>query len=232
MDFIMTVIYNNLNIVKQRILHAEQVNQRQSHSVKLLAVTKTQPISVIQDIIQAGQIYFAENYLQEALPKIDALKNEELEWHFIGPIQSNKTKGIAENFQWVQSLDRLKIAERLQNQRPFYLPKLQICIEVNVDEDPAKSGVKLTELAAFVHEINQFPHLQLRGLMTILAQYTDQSRIRESYTKLRTAYERIQEEQGLQLDTLSMGMSADYEIAIACGSNCVRIGSAIFGERQ
>lgn len=225
-------VIDNFNRVKQRIMHAEQLNHRQSHSVKLLAVTKTQPVSVIQETIQAGQIYFAENYLQEALPKMEALKNEELEWHFIGPIQSNKAKGIAENFQWVHSLDRLKIAERLQNQRPFFLPKLQVCIEVNVDEDPAKSGVKLTELTSFIHEINQFPRLQLRGLMTILSQYTDKQRITESYTQLKMIYERLQTDEGLPLDTLSMGMSADYEIAIACGSNCVRIGSAIFGERQ
>lgn len=225
-------VIDNFNKVKQRIMHTEQLNHRQPHSVKLLAVTKTQPVSIIQEIIQAGQIYFAENYLQEALPKMEALKNEELEWHFIGPIQSNKTKGIAENFQWVHSLDRLKIAERLHNQRPFFLPKLQVCIEVNVDEDPAKSGVKLKELTSFIHEINQFPRLQLRGLMTILSQYTDKQRITESYTQLKMIYERLQMDEGLPLDTLSMGMSADYEIAIACGSNCVRIGSAIFGERQ
>ncbi len=227
----MTTISQKLMTVKNKILQAEQINHREANAVKLLAVTKTQPVSVITEAIQAGQLYFAENYLQEALPKIEALKNEELEWHFIGPIQSNKTKGIAENFHWVHSIDRLKIAERLQMQRPIYLPKLQVCIEVNVDEDPAKSGVKLNELTVFAHEVNQFPQLQLRGLMTILAQYTDKTRIAESYNKLRMVYEKLQSE-GFNLDTLSMGMSADYEIAIACGSTCVRIGSAIFGERS
>lgn len=227
----MSTIRQNLDDIKQRIGQAEQKNAREPNSVKLLAVTKTQPVSVIKEAIAAGQIYFAENYLQEALLKIEALKNEELEWHFIGPVQSNKTKGIAEHFHWVHSLDRIKIAERLNNQRPFYLPKLQVCLEVNVDEDPAKSGIKLPDLPQLIHEINQFPRIQLRGLMTILSQTTDTQRIVESYARLRIAYESLQQ-QGLQLDTLSMGMSADYEIAIACGSTCVRIGTAIFGERK
>lgn len=227
----MSIVSQNLNIIRQHITLAEQQNQREPGSVKLLAVTKTQAVSAIKEAINEGQMYFAENYLQEALPKIAALKNEELEWHFIGPIQSNKTKGITEHFHWVHSVDRIKIAERLNNQRPNYLPKLQVCIEVNVDEDPAKSGVKLHDLPKFAHEINQFPHLQLRGLMTILSQYTDAQRMVESYTRLRNVYEKLQQ-QGLQLDTLSMGMSADYEIAIACGSTCVRIGTAIFGERK
>ncbi len=227
----MSTMTQNLNTIKQHIAQAEQKSMREAGSVKLLAVTKTQPVSAIKEAIQAGQLYFAENYLQEALPKIDALKNEELEWHFIGPVQSNKTKGIAEYFHWVHSIDRIKTAERLNNQRPIYLPKLQVCLEVNVDEDPAKSGVKLQDLSQLARDINQFPRLQLRGLMTILSQYTDKQRIVESYTRLRTAYQILQE-QGLSLDTLSMGMSADYEIAIACGSTCVRIGTAIFGERN
>lgn len=227
----MVTIRQNLDVIKQRIVQAEHKNARVPGSVKLLAVTKNQTVSAIQEAIAAGQLYFAENYLQEALLKIDALKNEDLEWHFIGPVQSNKTKGIAEHFHWIHSIDRIKIAERLNHQRPPYLPKLNICLEVNIDEDPAKSGIKLADLPQLVHEINQFPMLQLRGLMTILSQYTDAQRIIESYTRLRTAYEQLQQ-QGLQLDTLSMGMSADYEIAIACGSNCVRIGTAIFGERK
>ncbi len=227
----MSTIRPNLDAIKQRIAQAEQKNARPPGSVKLLAVSKTQPVSAIKEAIAAGQLCFAENYLQDALVKIEALKNEELEWHFIGPVQSNKTKGISEHFHWVHSIDRIKIAERLNNQRPSYLPKLQMCLEVNVDEDPAKSGVKLSDLSQLVYEINQFPRLQLRGLMTILSQYTDAQRTIESYTRLRVAYEQLQQ-QGLQLDTLSMGMSADYEIAIGCGSNCVRIGTAIFGERK
>jgi pyridoxal phosphate enzyme (YggS family) len=226
----MSDIKTNLNAIRQRITLAEQRYHREPGSVKLLAVTKTQSVALIEDAVAIGQQFFAENYLQEALPKIKYLSEFDLEWHFIGPIQSNKTKGIAENFQWVHSVDRFKIAERLQRQRPLYLPPLQICLQVNVDNDPAKAGLKLNELADLAQQLKQFSRLQLRGLMTILAENKTNDQIMESYSRLRIAFEELQQK-GFQLDTLSMGMSADFEPAIAAGSTCVRIGSAIFGER-
>lgn len=226
----MNDIKTNLNAIRQRIAVAEQRYHREPGSVKLLAVSKTQSIAVIENAIAAGQQSFAENYLQEALPKVKQLCEFDLEWHFIGPIQSNKTKGIAENFHWVHSVDRFNVAERLQRQRPFYLPPLQICLQVNVDNDPAKAGLKLDELTDLAQQIKPFTRLQLRGLMTILAENKTNEQILESYSRLRIAFEELQKK-GFHLDTLSMGMSADFELAIAAGSTCVRIGSAIFGER-
>lgn len=226
----MSEITNNLNLVKQHISVAEIAAHLTSGSVKLIAVTKKQSIAAISEAYAVGQTCFAENYVQEALPKIRHFIDEEFEWHFIGPIQSNKTKLIAENFQWVQSVDRIKIAERLNNQRPFYLAPLQVCIQVNIDNDPKKSGIKVEELNDFIAELSKFPKLQLRGLMTILTQFTDVALIKASYEKMRKTFEILQQKYPV-IDTLSMGMSADYELAIACGSTCVRVGTAIFGAR-
>lgn len=227
----MSEITNKLNQIRERIKAAELQYQRIPGSVKLVAVTKQQPIAVIQEAIDAGQTCFAENYVQEALSKIEHFIDDNIEWHFIGPVQSNKTKLIAEHFQCVQSIDRLKIAERLNHQRPFYLPPLQVCVQVNIDNDPVKSGIDVDEINTFVEAITQLPRLQLRGLMTILTQYSDAERIMASYKQLRKIFEDLQQQYS-NIDTLSMGMSADFELAIACGSTCVRVGSAIFGERQ
>ncbi|MDQ5911694.1 MAG: Pyridoxal phosphate homeostasis protein [Pseudomonadota bacterium] len=214
--------------VLERIRTAERQFQRPPHSVRLLAVSKTHPASAVAALAAAGQRDFGENYLQEALDKMTELAALDLEWHFIGPIQTNKTRSIAERFAWVHSVDRLKIAERLSAQRPDDLPPLNICLEVNIDREPSKHGFDENELADVAQAIATLPRLRLRGLMAIPAPATDFAIQRQPFAQLRQWAERLHI---AGLDTLSMGMSDDLEAAIAEGATLVRIGTALFGLR-
>ena len=227
----MTTISVNLQAVIVRIEEAAFKWQRHPDEIKLLAVSKTRPIADIEVAATAGQRAFGENYVQEGLEKVDALAALGLEWHFIGPLQSNKTKRVAESFDWVHSIDRRKIAERLAEQRPRSLPPLQVCLQVNVSGEETKSGVSLAALPDLAHQVAMLPHLKLRGLMTIPAPLTDFAEQRSAFSSLRGMYERLKKE-GLALDTLSMGMTHDLEAAIAEGATLVRVGTAIFGERN
>lgn len=219
-----------LDAVVARIQAAERRFQRPPGSVELLAVSKTQPAAAIAAAAAAGQIRFGENYLQEACDKMTELAALDLEWHFIGPVQANKTRLIAERFAWVHSVDRLKIAERLNAQRPDDLPPLNVCLQVNISGETSKHGLDASELSATACAVAKLPRLRLRGLMAIPAPATEFAAQREPLARLRRLREELIAE-GLTLDTLSMGMSDDLEAAIAEGSTLVRIGTAIFGPR-
>ena len=214
--------------VLERIRIAESQFQRPPGSVCLLAVSKTHPATAVAALAAAGQHCFGENYLQEALDKMAELAALNLEWHFIGPIQTNKTRGIAEHFAWAHSVDRLKIAERLNAQRPDHLPPLNICLEVNIDREPSKHGFDENALADAVRAVAALPRLRLRGLMAIPAPSTDFVAQRQPFARLRQWAERLHR---VELDTLSMGMSDDLEAAVAEGTTLVRIGTALFGPR-
>lgn len=215
--------------VLQRIRNTEQQAGRPEGSVTLLAVSKTQPADAIRALAQAGQRHFGENYLQEALVKQDALADlSGLVWHFIGPIQSNKTRFIASRFDWVHSVDRFKIAERLSEQRPAELPPLNVCLQVNISREISKSGVDPDELPELARAVAGLPRLRLRGLMAIPAPTHDLEGQRGPLRALRQALEQLQMP---GLDTLSMGMSDDLEVAILEGATCVRVGTALFGPR-
>lgn len=224
---------HRFNQVEQRIRAAEIRFGRKPGSVQLLPVSKTRPASIIAQATHYQQHAFGESYLQEALSKQEQLRalGLDLQWHFIGPIQSNKTQPIAAYFRWVHSVAREKIARRLNAQRPAGLPALNICLQVNLSGEASKSGVNLDELPALAASIANFPRLRLRGLMTIPARETDFERQRLGFRPLREAFEALNAD-GLALDTLSMGMSADLEAAIAEGATLVRIGSDIFGHRD
>jgi pyridoxal phosphate enzyme (YggS family) len=223
-------IAENLSRVRAQIEVACQVAGRASQSVSLLAVSKTWGPEAVRAAHAAGQSAFGENYIQEAVDKISVLKDLPLEWHCIGPIQSNKTRWVAEYFDWVHSVDRLKIAQRLSEQRPDHLPPLQVCIQVNVDGGETKSGVSPLELPALAQAVAALPRLQLRGLMTIPEPAETDAQMRAVHAQAKALFESLRQ-QGLSLDTLSMGMSADMEAAIAEGSTMVRVGTAIFGKR-
>lgn len=199
--------------------------------VQLLAVSKRHPADLIREAFNAGQVAFGENYAQEMLDKAEDLEDLAIEWHFIGPLQSNKTKRIAQTAHWVHTIERLKIAERLNSQRPETLPPLNICIQINIDEEDTKSGIHLNDLNTFAAEISQLTNLRLRGLMAIPAPEADFLKQRQSFANVKQAYENLKQ-QGFELDTLSMGMSNDMEAAIAEGATIVRIGTAIFGKRD
>lgn len=226
----MCSIPERLQAVNSRLRQAESEAGRASGSVALIAVSKTQPAAAIRAAYGAGQLAFGENYLQEALEKMAELQSLPLQWHFIGPIQSNKTRPIAEHFAWVHGVDRLKIAQRLSEARPANLPPLDICIEVNVSGEASKGGVAPAELAALADAIAALPRLRLRGLMAIPAPTNDIALQRRQFRMLRELSESLQQH-GLALDTLSMGMSEDFPAAIAEGATFVRIGTAIFGPR-
>ncbi|MFZ1326914.1 MAG: YggS family pyridoxal phosphate-dependent enzyme [Candidatus Contendobacter sp.] len=221
---------DRLQTVWNRIRTAELHFQRPSGTTQLLAVSKTQPAAAIATLATAGQHSFGENYLQESLAKMAALAALELEWHFIGPIQTNKTRAIAERFAWAHSVDRLKIAERLSAQRPAFLPPLNVCLQVNIDQEPAKRGCDATQAVAIAAAIAQLPGLRLRGLMAIPAPTADFAMQRRPFAQLRQLQAQLNAT-GMALDTLSMGMSDDLEAAIAEGATLVRIGSALFGPR-
>ena len=217
-----------LAAVWHRIDQAQAASGRPAGSVKLLAVSKTFPIEAVDAVAACGQNAFGENYAQEGVDKASA--RPDLEWHFIGPIQSNKTRGIAEHFDWAHTIDRLKIAERLSAQRPADLPPLQVCIQVNVSGEHSKSGCAADEALALCQAIAQLPNLQLRGLMAIPEATEDTAIQRQQFANLRELQTQINQ-QGFALDTLSMGMSDDLEAAISEGATLVRVGSAIFGQR-
>ena len=227
----MTTIASNLQAMRAAIAAAATACGRSEQDIALLAVSKNFPANAIRAAYHAGQLFFAENYAQEALDKITALQDLPLEWHFIGPIQSNKTRVIAENFSWVHSVDRLKIAERLSAQRPENLPPLQICLQVNISDEASKSGVARADAPALALQIARLPHLALRGLMAVPAPSDDVATQRADFAALRQLSAHLNQ-QGLNLDTLSMGMSHDYPSAIAEGATLLRIGTAIFGKRN
>lgn len=217
--------------VTARIQQAAREAGRKCETVRLIAVSKTQPASALAQAYACGQRDFGENYLQEALEKQASLTNlSSIVWHFIGPIQSNKTRPIAENFTWIHSIDREKVAQRLNDQRPADLPPLQVCLQVNIDDETSKSGVSLTELSALAKAVSQMPRLQLRGLMAIPAANNTPEQQHQAFRKLREALVNLQT-QGYKVDTLSMGMSGDLDAAIAEGATMVRVGTDIFGAR-
>ena len=227
----MTTISANLQAVQARIAAACKAVGRAPQTVNLLAVAKTWPASDVRTAAACGQRAFGENYVQEGVDKIAALADLGLEWHFIGPLQSNKTRPVAEHFAWVHTIDRLKIAERLSVQRPEHLPPLQVCIQVNVSGEASKSGVAPQEATALAHAVAKLPRLQLRGLMAVPEPTEDVGILSAQFDRLRGIYEELKT-QDLPLDTLSMGMSHDLETAIAAGATMVRIGTAIFGARS
>lgn len=227
----MSAIAPNLQAVRSRICQAALKAGRSPEDVLLLAVSKTWPAECIVAANQAGQRAFGENYVQEAIDKARATAGLDLEWHFIGPLQSNKTRPIAENVAWVHSIERLKIAERLSAQRPTSLPPLQVCIQVNVSGEASKSGCAPAAALVLCQQVAALPRLQLRGLMAIPEPADDFAAQRAPFRRLREIFTSIQAA-GLPLDTLSMGMSHDLEAAVAEGATIVRIGTAIFGERN
>jgi len=226
----MTTIASNLQAVRGAIAAAAAETGRSAGDVDLLAVSKTFAADALREAYQAGQRCFAESYVQEALEKIAALRDLAIEWHYIGPIQSNKTRAIAENFSWVHSVDRLKIAERLSEQRPAHLPLLQICLQINISRENSKSGASPDEVNTLARDIAKLPNLKLRGLMAVPAPSDDVTAQRLAFAQLRKLRDQLNQ-QGMQLDTLSMGMSHDFAAAIAEGATIVRIGTAIFGDR-
>jgi pyridoxal phosphate enzyme (YggS family) len=227
----MTMIQTRLEAVRDRIHTACVACGRAPESVTLLAVSKTFGPHEVQEAFAAGQRNFGENYIQEAVQKITALAHLNLQWHCIGPVQSNKTRLVAQHFDWVQTVDRLKIAQRLSEQRPAGLPPIQVCVQVNVDAGPTKSGVLPADLPALAREVAKLPRLSLRGLMCIPEPASDFVAACVLFKRARGLFDALNEE-GLALDTLSMGMSDDMEAAIASGSTMVRVGTAIFGGRH
>jgi pyridoxal phosphate enzyme (YggS family) len=232
---IMTTISEHLQTVMQRLASACVLAGRDPESVNLLAVSKTQPAGAVRAAFAAGQTQFGENYVAEALDKMSALADlrARIGWHLIGPLQSNKTRSVAEAFDWVHSVDRLRIAERLSEQRPAHLPALQVCLQVNISGEASKSGVAPAELPALAAAVARLPGVRLRGLMAIPAPAEGQAAQRAPLAALRSLFEQLKQQQPeLALDTLSMGMSADLEVAVLEGTTMVRIGTAIFGSRQ
>lgn len=229
----MSHIADNLRAVHARIERAAQAAERSPDSIHLLAVSKTFPAEDVRAAFVAGQRAFGENYVQESISKIEALADlrAQIEWHFIGPLQSNKTRPVAEHFDWVHSVDRLKIAQRLSEQRPDALPPLNVCLQVNVSGEATKSGVAPDEAPAVARAIAALPGLRLRGLMSIPEPADDPQAQREPHRVLRTLFDALRAE-GIALDTMSMGMSSDLEAAVLEGATIVRVGTAIFGKRD
>ncbi len=226
----MTTIENNLQAVRQRIAAACEGAGRAVSQVQLLAVSKTFAASAVRQAMAAGQRDFGENYIQEAVAKITELSDMAATWHCIGPIQGNKTRLVAEHFDWAQTVDRLRIAQRLNDQRPAHLAPLQVCIQVDIDGGPNKAGVAPEAVAELAHAIRDMPRLRLRGLMTIPEPAPDFASACAVHARARVLFDQLNV-QGFALDTLSMGMSADLEAAIHAGSTMVRVGTAIFGGR-
>ena len=225
----MTIIANTLQAIQVNIREARILANRDDQ-VQLLAVSKAQPSEKLREAYLAGQKLFGENYVQEAINKQNELKDCAIEWHFIGPIQSNKTQLIAQHFDWVHSVDRLKIATRLNEARPATMPPLNVCIQINSSDEGSKSGVDIASQAMLAKEITQMTNLKLRGLMAIPAPTKDLAKQRAQFKIVGDAFKKLQQ-QGFKLDTLSIGMSDDYVAAIHEGATIVRIGSALFGAR-
>jgi pyridoxal phosphate enzyme (YggS family) len=228
----MATIASKLQLVQSRITQACSKVHRPPDGVTLLAVSKTFGAAAVREAFDAGQHRFGENYVQEALDKMAELADlrPQIEWHLIGPLQSNKTRVVAEHFDWVHTVDRLKIAQRLSEQRPPHLPPLQVCVQINTSGEASKSGVEPGEALALAQAVAQLPHLQLRGVMALPEPSTDASTQHQSLKNIRLVFDALCD-CGLTLDTLSMGMSADLEAAVEQGSTMVRIGSALFGQR-
>jgi len=218
-------------VVQTRIAEAALAAGRSVDSVTLLAVSKGQSSAAIDSAAGAGVEHFGENFLQESLPKIEALSGRELTWHFIGRLQANKTRPVAENFAWVHAVDRARIAERLSAQRPFHAPPINICLQLHVGGEASKGGVELAELPALARQVSELPRLRLRGIMCMPPAEEDVARQRHWFRETRRLFDYLNEH-GFGLDTLSMGTTADFEAAIAEGSTMVRIGTAIFGPRE
>lgn len=231
----MQTIQSNLERIQSEIRDAESHFDRSSNSVQLLAVSKTKPNLAILEALQAGHRQFGENYVQEGVEKIQYFQQHhsefEIEWHFIGPIQSNKTRPIAENFDWVHSIDRAKIAQRLSSQRPEHLPPLQVLIQVNTSGEESKSGINVHQVIDLAKQIQEMPNITLRGLMSIPANVSHYEQQLSAFKQLESLFEQLKS-QYPQVDTLSMGMSGDMRAAIEAGSTMVRIGTAIFGARD
>ncbi|BBM01077.1 YggS family pyridoxal phosphate-dependent enzyme [Microbulbifer sp. GL-2] len=226
-------IVENLNAVGERIVTCCNNCDRNPAEITLLAVSKTRPAQDLRFAYEAGQRHFGENYLQEALEKQDALSDLDIHWHFIGPLQSNKSRAVAERFQWIHTVDRLKIAQRLSSQRPKDLAPLNICLQVNIDGEQSKSGIAVQNLVAMAREVVKLPRLRLRGLMAIPAVRQNVQAQKEPFAELASLLQSLRQEFPEQtMDTLSMGMSGDMEAAIACGATIVRIGTDIFGTRN
>jgi PLP dependent protein len=225
----MTTITERFKLIRSQISEAERACNRQWGSVLLLAVSKTKPSEDIAEAYRAGQRHFGENYLQEALRKQQELGAYDITWHFIGPIQSNKTRPLATHFDWVHSVDSLKIAKRLSEQRPVHLPPLNICLQVNISDEHSKSGITLAELPELCEQVAGLPNLNLRGVMAIPAPQDDFEQQRLPYKAL---YQAVAQLNRPDLDTFSFGMTGDLKAAIAEGSTIVRIGTALFGERN
>ena len=228
----MTSIQHNLQQLRQRIHAAATQCGRDPEEVTLLAVSKTKPASAVEEAIEAGQLAFGENYVQEGVEKIEALAaHPQVEWHFIGPLQSNKSRLVAEHFAWCHTVDRLKIAQRLNDQRPDSLPPLNVLIQVNISDENSKSGIMLEDLPELAQQVAALPRLQLRGLMAIPAPESDYARQLAVCQQMADAFRQLKQRYP-DVDTLSLGMSDDMEAAIAAGSTMVRIGTAIFGARD
>ncbi|WP_020413678.1 YggS family pyridoxal phosphate-dependent enzyme [Microbulbifer variabilis] len=226
-------IVENLNAVGERIVTCCNNCDRNPAEITLLAVSKTRPPQDLRVAYAAGQRHFGENYLQEALEKQDALSDLDIHWHFIGPLQSNKSRAVAERFQWMHTVDRLKIAQRLSSQRPKNLGPLNICLQVNIDGEQSKSGIAPQDLVALAREVVKLPGLRLRGLMAIPAERQGITAQQEPFARLASLLQHLREEfPNETMDTLSMGMSGDMEAAISCGATIVRIGTDIFGARN
>lgn len=228
-------IQHNLQEIHKKIENAcEQIKRPQS-SVKLLAVSKTKPVADILMAYKAGQIAFGENYVQEGVEKIQHFESQDitLEWHFIGPLQSNKSRLVAEHFDWIQTLDRAKIADRLNEQRPAHKAPLNVLIQVNISDEESKSGIQPEEILSLAKHIENLPHLRLRGLMAIPAPTNDITEQENAFKKMEVLFEQLKQAfPTQQIDTLSMGMTDDMASAITCGSTMIRIGTAIFGARD
>lgn len=228
----MSTLDANYQHIVARIEHACRQAERPRTAVKLLAVSKTKPAEQVRACYALGQRSFGENYLQDGLEKVTALADlTDIEWHFIGPLQSNKTRAVAEHFHWLETLARDKIAQRLNDQRPEHLPPLNVLIQVNISAEPQKAGVMIEDIATLAEAIQTLPRLNLRGLMCIPEDTDDTPRLRQQFEQMHQAFCELQRHYPA-IDTLSMGMSADLELAIACGSTEVRIGTDIFGARS
>lgn len=225
-------ISSNLTHIHSQIQQVSELCGRGKNAVKLLAVSKTKPVEMIEEAIQAGQLAFGENYVQEGVEKVQYFANQpNLEWHFIGSLQSNKTRLVAEHFAWVQTIDRLKIAQRLSEQRPEHLPPLNVLIQINISDEESKAGIQSNEMIELAEQISQLPNLKLRGLMAIPKPESNPEDQKLALAEMQLLFEQLKTKfEGV--DTLSMGMSDDLVAAIECGSTMVRIGTAIFGSRS
>ena len=225
------MIEQNYNHIQKLICTAKTQYNRKNENISLLAVSKKQPLTAIKEAYNLGQLDFGENFVQEGVEKIKELNNKNINWHFIGHIQSNKTRLISENFDWVHTVDRIKIAERLSKQRPGHANKLNICIQINVDDEKTKSGVDIKNVFDLCYAIDELPNLNLRGLMCLPMTRSDHEKQRQPFKVLKKLYEHLNKER-FHLDTLSMGMTNDFSAAIQEGSTIIRIGTALFGPRD